>query len=104
MKTLIRVLIVVALVLAGFLGTWAVLQKYENYKLDQKIAERQAENKVKNAEADAKEAAEAEMSRLRVSYEIVRQECLKGKAAYDSLSTFNQSTLSAPSCGKALEN
>ena len=103
MKTLIRVLLIVAVVLAVVLGTWAVKLQYDNYRIDRKNAERAAAVKAESAADDAHKAVEAEMSALRISHELVRQECLKGQAAYNSLSTFNQSKLSAPQCGQALD-
>jgi hypothetical protein len=103
MKTLIRVLLIIAVLLAVGLGTWAVQQRYEAYRNDQQAKEIKAKNQAAAAKAEAEDAVEADMHRLRVSYEIVRQECLKGAAAYSSLSTFNQSKLAAPSCGDALK-
>lgn len=101
-KKLLKSLVVVAVIVA-ILGVGVAVahqgNKYQNKKAhDQQLV-------VDKQVADVKTAAAAEYSSLQASYDKLRIECEKGKAAHDTLTALNKAKAAAtpaPVCGPAV--
>ncbi len=95
MKILTKVLLAVAIILAGYLIGVAIATKHEENKVNQRLAEqaRQAESKDKT-----EQAVSQALSAVEDRYSELVIECQKGRAAYDQLPTAIKNRVEVPTC------